>query len=83
MLTQTESNLGKCTAQELRMLRFPDVMNKTGLSKSAIYGRIRSHEFPAPIPLGPRAVGFVAHEVDAWLRGLIADARRTAGSGVH
>lgn len=77
MTGQAEKN------SDLRMLRFSNVVTKTGLSKSAIRGRIKTGDFPAPIPLGPRAVGFVAHEVDAWLRGLIADARRTAGSGVH
>lgn len=68
---------------DLTMLRFPKVVTKTGLSKSSIRGRIKSGDFPAPIPLGPRAVGFVAHEVDAWLHALILDARRTAGSGAH
>ncbi|MCW2957059.1 MAG: prophage regulatory family protein [Thermoleophilia bacterium] len=59
----------------LRILRFPDVVNKTGLSKSAIYGRIRSSEFPVPVPLGPRAVGFVEHEVEGWLEQLIDHSR--------
>lgn len=77
MTVQAEKN------PELRMLRFPNVVSKTGLSKSAIRGRIKSGDFPSPIPLGPRAVGFVAHEVDAWLQGLIADARRTVQGGAH
>ena len=57
--------------QTLRILRFPEVVMKTGLSKSAIYGRIRSQEFPAPVPLGDRAVGFLSHEIDDWLEKLI------------
>ena len=61
----------------LRILRFPAVVTKTGLSKSAIYGRIRSREFPAPVPLGARAVGFVSHEVDDWLEKLIQRSRNT------
>lgn len=59
----------------LRILRFPDVVTKTGLSKSAIYERIRSSEFPVPVPLGPRAVGFVEHEVEGWLEQLIGHSR--------
>lgn len=59
----------------LRILRFPDVVTKTGLSKSAIYGRIRSSEFPAPVPLGPRAVGFVEQEINDWLKQLINRSR--------
>ena len=70
----------------LRILRFPDVVTKTGLSKSAIYGRIRSSEFPVPVPLGPRAVGFVEHEVEGWLEQLIDHSRNhlvgaTQGTG--
>lgn len=61
--------------RSLRVLRLSDVIQKTGLSKSTIYARIRSHEFPASIPLGARAVGFVEVEVDDYLRGLIKRVR--------
>jgi predicted DNA-binding transcriptional regulator AlpA len=37
--------------EDIRILRFPAVVNKTGLSKSAIYGRIRRNVFPAPVAL--------------------------------
>lgn len=60
---------------ELRILRFPDVVKKTGLSKSAIYQRIRANDFPAPVQLGPRAVGFIAHEVDIFICALIRQPR--------
>ncbi len=55
------------TNDPLRILRFPDVVNKTGLSKSALRAQIRSKAFPAPVALGLRAVGFVAGEVDHWV----------------
>ena len=73
----TERGEGK-GSEELRILRFPDVVKKTGLSKSAIYQRIRACEFPKPVALGPRAVGFVAHEVDGFIAGLIRRGRRPA-----
>jgi len=61
---------------ESRILRFPEVVNKTGLSRSTVYGRIRSGEFPSPVPLGSgRAVGFLEREVNGWIAGL-ADRRR-------
>lgn len=66
----------RATGNGLRILRFPDAVTKTGLSKSSIYERIRNGEFPAPVPLGPRAVGFVAHEVDDWLEQLIRRSRK-------
>lgn len=64
--------------RNVRMIRMPAVMVKTGLSKSAIYGRIRASDFPAPVPLGPhaRAIGFVELEVEDWLSNLIRRSRR-------
>ena len=65
-----------------RILRFPDVMNKTGLSRSTVYGRIRDGEFPAPVPLGGgRAVGFVEREVNCWIDAMVS--RRDALIGGH
>ena len=58
-----------------RILRLPDVMDRVGLRKSAIYSRIASGEFPAPIPLGARAVGWLETEVDEWLNARIDAAR--------
>ena len=63
------------TPPGLRILRFPAVVNRTGLSKSAIYQRIRSDEFPSPVSLGVRAVGFVECEVDGWIEHLIGRSR--------
>lgn len=67
----------------LHILRFPAVVNKTGLSKSAIYGRIRSRDFPAPVPLGARAVGFVEREVDDWLNKLVEQSRNGTSMEAH
>jgi prophage regulatory protein len=53
---------------DTRILRFPEVVNRTGLSRSTVYGRIRAGDFPPPVPLGGgRAVGFVEHEVNGWI----------------
>ena len=52
---------------EKRFLRFPDVSKITGLSRSAIYARISADDFPRPIPLGPRAVGFLSSDIDQWI----------------
>lgn len=37
-----------------------------GLGKTAIYGLIKDHTFPAPIKLG-RASGWVESEVQEWI----------------
>lgn len=60
------------SAVGLRILRMPDTLEKTGLSRSGIYQRIRARTFPQPVRLGARAVGFVEKEVDAFLASLMA-----------
>lgn len=51
-----------------RFLKLPEVMRVTGLSRSSIYAFIQSNKFPAPIPLGPRAVGWLEAEVNDWVQ---------------
>lgn len=50
-----------------RMLRRPDVERATGLSRSTIYCMIADGQFPKPIKLGKRAVGWTEASVVAWL----------------
>jgi prophage regulatory protein len=61
--------------RSVRILRFAEVVRKTGLSRSSIYQRLRAGDFPASVELGPRAVGFVETEVDDYLRRLIKRVR--------
>ena len=51
----------------LTILRRNQVEVRTGLPRSSLYDRIKRGDFPAPIPLGARSVGWLEHEVDAWL----------------
>ena len=50
------------------VLRLPQVKARVGLSRSSIYLRISNGEFPKPISLGARAVGWLESEIDAWLK---------------
>lgn len=69
------------TPTELRILRRDEVERKTGLSRSGIYERTNPNgrpgyydpTFPKPLKLGPRAVGWLAHEIDAWLIAQLAN----------
>jgi prophage regulatory protein len=59
--------------QSKRILRIkPDVMSRTGLSRSTIYNLINSPEsnFPKPIKLSVRSVGILESELEAWLDNL-------------
>lgn len=49
------------------ILRLPAVKARTGLSRSTIYLRIAEGNFPTPVQLGGRAVGWVEAEIDQWL----------------
>ncbi|MBF4244084.1 AlpA family transcriptional regulator [Vibrio anguillarum] len=61
-----------------KIIRLPDVMQETGLSRSTIYLRMSKGDFPLSISLGDRAVGWLQAEVNQWLEQRIS-ASRTAG----
>ena len=52
----------------LRMLRLPEVVRRTALSRSQIYRLIEIGKFPRQVSLSERAAGWVEAEVDGWLR---------------
>ena len=56
-------------ASQLRhcILRRKQVEARTGLSCSTIYAQIKAGTFPAPVSLGPRAVGWIENDVQRWL----------------
>jgi prophage regulatory protein len=60
----------------VRMLRLPEVVRRTALSRSQIYRLIELGTFPRQVPLGERAAGWVEDEVDGWLRERIERSRR-------
>jgi prophage regulatory protein len=57
------------------VLRLPEVKQQTGLSRSAIYQRISEDSFPKSINLGGRAVGWLASDIQAWIKSRLADSR--------
>jgi prophage regulatory protein len=59
--------------RSIRYMRLPEVKNKTGLGKTTLYGMIKGGEFPAPVKIGGRAVGWVESEVDQWAVARLAE----------
>ena len=57
------------------ILRLPAVKARTGLSRSTIYLRISEGNFPRPIQLGVRAVGWIEAEINDWLDQQIENSR--------
>ena len=53
-----------------RIIRIPEVVKITGLSKTTIWRRVKSGDFPAPLRLGSlatRSVGWREGEVERWI----------------
>lgn len=56
------------TPNLINILRRRQVEKRVGLTRSPLYFRIKEGTFPKPVKLGNgRAVGWLEHEVDAWL----------------
>ncbi|MEA5368640.1 AlpA family transcriptional regulator [Vibrio parahaemolyticus] len=51
----------------MRFLKLKEVMEKTALSRSAIYRKMNEDAFPKSVNLGDRAVAWVESEVDGWM----------------
>lgn len=58
-----------------KILRLPEVKESTGLSRSTIYLRMANNEFPQPISLGGRAVGWLEQDIDEWIVEKIEESR--------
>lgn len=59
------------------ILRLPAVKERTALSRSTIYLRIANNEFPVPISLGGRAVGWLEEDINNWLEQKIEASRKS------
>lgn len=58
------------------ILRLPQVQQRTGLSRSTIYARIKAGLLKAPISLGSRAVGWLSSDIDAFIDSCILASRK-------
>jgi prophage regulatory protein len=63
----------------VRILRLPDVCQITGFKRSMIYQLQAENRFPRSVKLGIRAVGWLEHEVQAWLTARVNDSRMPPG----
>ncbi|EZH79565.1 regulatory protein [Ectopseudomonas composti] len=56
------------------LIRLPEVMRMTGLSRASLYRLINGGDFPQPVPLTTVSrqrgspIGFLLSEVKAWVR---------------
>lgn len=54
------------------LLRRPQVLDRTGLSKSGLYKLISEKRFPAPVKLTDTAVAWPEKVVQAWIESLVS-----------
>ena len=53
-----------------RILRIPEVVEITGLSRTTIWRRVKSGDFPAPVRLGSlatRSIGWRESQIREWI----------------
>ena len=51
----------------IRILRLPQVLDVTGLGKTKIYELQAAGHFPMRVQITDHSVGWIEHEVQAWL----------------
>ncbi|MCY1548635.1 Prophage CP4-57 regulatory protein (AlpA) [compost metagenome] len=51
----------------MRIIRLKEVMNTTGLARSTVYKYVSEGNFPKPVGLGDRCVGWLETEVQEWI----------------
>ena len=50
-----------------KILRIKDVIEKTGLSRTTIYKRVKDGLFPKQVNLAGRAIGWREEDIDRWI----------------
>lgn len=53
--------------RQTQILRLPDVLAMTGLSRTAVYTLVGSNDFPAAIKLGAKSIGWYLSDIERWL----------------
>jgi prophage regulatory protein len=56
----------------LRLLRLPQVMQRTGLKKTKLYELQKRGSFPMRIQITSNSVGWTEEEVNVWIAGRVA-----------
>lgn len=55
-----------------RLIRIREVLQLCGLSRAALYRKIKLHSFPAPVKLSARSVAWLQDDVMQWIDSRVA-----------
>ena len=58
--------------RDLRLLNLPEVLKKTGLSRSVLYVEMAAGRFPKPLKRSMRSNAWRSDEIDSWIEALTA-----------
>lgn len=50
-----------------RIFKLPETLSVTGLGRTSVYEAIKAEQFPQPVRLGKRAVGWRESDLIAWI----------------
>lgn len=50
------------------IIRLKKVQERTSLSRTTIWRKVSSGDFPAPVSLGERSIGWISTEIDEWIK---------------
>lgn len=84
MKVRSELTEGSATADQAlpqvpspaRLLRLPEVMDRVGLRRSAIYQRMSEGRFPKSRSLGPKCAVWVEAEINEWIQSIAENPSR-------
>lgn len=68
--------------QKKGLVRWPEVHQRTGLSRTTVWRRVGEGSFPQPVKISAQLVAWRAADLDAWEAGLqpIPPARKRAAA---
>lgn len=58
-----------------RLIKLPEVMQRTGKKRSTVYANVKDGLMPAPIKIGEKAVCWVESEIEDWIASRITASR--------
>lgn len=53
--------------QRNRILRTRDITEMLGVGRTTLWNWVRAGDFPTPLQLGPRTVGWKATDIQQWI----------------
>ena len=62
----------------MHILRLPEVSQATGLSRSTIYRLVQASNFPPPLKLTTRTIGWYSTDIETWIAARAASSKDQA-----